>query len=114
MVGVGVAASVILLAVGVIALTNGHDDADRAVETAETQQAIELAQRFIQGPRQPGTVTPLRALVADDAVIVGEDPRFRPPSSTSCQCRLSAGPPNGASPATRSASATVIRLPNQR
>ncbi len=69
---VGVAASAVLITVGVVAVTRGGDDADRVVETDETRQAIDLAQRFVEA-RERWDGEAVRALVADDAEIVGEN-----------------------------------------
>jgi hypothetical protein len=69
---VGVAASAVLITVGVLASTRGGDDADRVVESDETRQAIGLAQRFVEA-RDRWDGEAVRAMVADDAVIVGED-----------------------------------------
>jgi hypothetical protein len=69
---VGVAASAVLITVGVVASTRGGDDAVRLVESDEAQQAIDLAQRFVQA-RDRWDGEAVRALVADDAAIVGEN-----------------------------------------
>ena len=69
---VGVAASAVLITVGVVASTRGGDDAVRLVESDEARQAIDLAQRFVQA-RDRWDGEAVRALVADDAEIVGEN-----------------------------------------
>ncbi len=69
---VGAAASAVLITVGVLALTRGGEDADRVVETDDAQQAIDLAQRFVEA-RDRWDGEAVRAMVADDAEIVGEN-----------------------------------------
>ncbi len=48
MLGVGVAASAILITLGGLALTGGRDDADGVVLTDDAREAIGLAQRFVE------------------------------------------------------------------
>jgi hypothetical protein len=67
----GVAASAVLITVAVVAMTRGGDDADRVVAVDETRQAIDLAQEFVAA-RDRWDGEAVRALVADDAEIVGE------------------------------------------
>ena len=69
---VGVAASAVLITVGILASTRGGDDADRVVESDEARQAIDLAQRFVEA-RDRWDGEAVRALIADDVEIVGEN-----------------------------------------
>ena len=69
---VGVAASAVLMTVGVVFLTRGGDDADRVVTADETRRAIDVAQSFVEA-RDRWDGEAVRALVADDAEVSGEN-----------------------------------------